>query len=110
MPTATSSTTPTSTKGGEDIGQFIDSPNAWGTTNRLTPEDDLETTELFGVADAAIGQLPPPLDEIIQLVDIDKMALPVAADALDMSVESTTAALNQARIHVRTTIDQYMNQ
>jgi len=43
---------------GPDAGRFIESPNAWGHTLRLHPEDDVATIELFGVTDSAVDNLP----------------------------------------------------
>ena len=64
---------------GPDAGRFIESPNAWGHTLRLHPEDDVATIELFGVTDSAIDNLPELDMRLITLVDIDGVSLEQAA-------------------------------
>lgn len=93
---------------GPDIGQFIDSPRIWGRTNTLTPEEDYATGELYGIVDEALGQLPAPLGQLIQLVDIDQLSLPEAAAALRLSLDDAVSALHRARVHVRGVIDDFL--
>lgn len=93
---------------GPDIGRFVDSPAVWGRTNVLTPEQDYSTTELYGVVDQALDQLPAPLAQLIQLVDIDQLSLPEASAALRLSRDDSTSALNRARVHVRGAIDDFL--
>ena len=95
-------------KEGPDIGQFIDSPRIWGRTNTLTPEEDYATGELYGIVDEALGQLPAPLGQLIQLVDIDQLSLPEAAAALRLSLDDAVSALHRARVHVRGVIDDFL--
>ncbi|MGI9622034.1 MAG: zf-HC2 domain-containing protein [Acidimicrobiales bacterium] len=92
---------------GPDIGRFVDSPAVWGRTNVLTPEEDFTTTELYGVVDQALDQLPAPSGQLIQLVDIDQLSLPKAAAALRLSVPDAASALHQARVHVRGAINDF---
>ena len=93
---------------GPDIGRFVDSPGVWGRTNVLTPEEDYSTTELYGAVDQALDQLPAPLAQLIQLVDIDQLSLPKAAAALRLSLDDSTSALHRARVHVRGAIDNFI--
>jgi RNA polymerase sigma factor (sigma-70 family) len=93
---------------GPDIGQFVDSPGVWGRANVLTPEEDYSTTELYGVVDQALGQLPDPLEQLIQLVDIDQLSVLDAAAALRLSQNDATSALHRARAHVRGAIDAFV--
>lgn len=93
---------------GPDAGRFIESPNAWGHTLRLQPEDDVATIELFGVTDSAIDNLPELDMRLITLVDIDGVSLEQAALGLGVRKEQATKALNRARIHVRGAIDNYL--
>jgi hypothetical protein len=41
---------------GPDAGAWVDSPVAWGEARVLRPEDDLVTTEAYGVVDAALAE------------------------------------------------------
>ena len=93
---------------GPDAGRFIDSPNAWGQALRLAPEDDVATIELFGVTDSAIDELPEAGMRLIILVDIEGVSLDNAARALRVSKTRAAQALNNARIHVRGAIDNYL--
>lgn len=93
---------------GPDIGQFVDSPGVWGRTNILTPEEDYASGELYGVVDQALIQLPAPLGQLIQLVDIDQLSLPDAAAALRLSLDDSTTALHRARVHLRGVIDDFV--
>jgi DNA-directed RNA polymerase specialized sigma24 family protein len=93
---------------GPDIGRFVDSPGVWGSTNVLTPEEDYSTTELYGVVDQALDQLPAPLEQLIQLVDIDQLSLLDAAAVLRLGRDDATLALHRARAHVRGAIDVFV--
>ena len=86
----------------------VDSPGVWGRTNILAPEEDFSTTELYGVVDQALDQLPAPLGQLIQLVDIDRLSVADAADALRLSPDDATSALHRARVHVRGAIDGFV--
>ena len=93
---------------GPDIGRFVDSPTVWGRTNVLTPEEDYATTELYGVVDRALDQLPPPLGQLIQLVDIDQLSLDEASAALRLSVADSASALHRGRVLLRGAIDDFV--
>ena len=93
---------------GPDIGRFVDSPGVWGRTNVLTPEEYYSTTELYGVVDQALDQLPAPLGQLIQLVDIDRLSLADAAAALRLTRDDATSALHRARAHVRGAINEFV--
>ncbi len=93
---------------GPEIGQFVDSPNIWGRTNTLTPEEDFDTDELYGVVEQAITQLPVPLGQLVQLVDIEQLPLAEAASVLRLDSEDAAEALNRARIHVRGAVDGFL--
>jgi DNA-directed RNA polymerase specialized sigma24 family protein len=74
----------------------------------LTPEEDYSTTELYGVVDQALDQLPAPLGQLIQLVDIDRLSLADAAAALRLTRDDATSALHRARVHVRGAINDFV--
>ncbi len=93
---------------GPEIGQFVDSPNVWGRTNTLTPEEDIDTGELYGVVEQAITQLPVPLGQLVQLVDIEQLPLTEAASVLRLGSENAAEALNRARIHLRGAVDDFL--
>lgn len=93
---------------GPEIGQFVDAPNIWGRTNRLTPEEDIDTGELYGVVDRAIEKLPVPLGQLVELVDIEQIPLPEAASMLRLGPNDAAQALNRARIHVRGAVDAFI--
>lgn len=93
---------------GPDIGRFVDSPTVWGRASVLTPEEDYDSAELYDVVDQALVQMPTPLGQLIQLVDIDQLSLPEAAAALRLSTGDSTSALHQARVHLRGVIDDFL--
>ena len=93
---------------GPDIGQFIVTPNIWGETNRLTPEEDIQTDELYGAVDRALEQLPAPLSQLVELVDIEQISLPEAASILRLDLDDAVKALNRARIHLHGTINAFI--
>jgi DNA-directed RNA polymerase specialized sigma24 family protein len=93
---------------GPDIGSFIDSPGVWGRSNVLTPEENYDSGELFGVVDGALDQLPAPLGQLIQLVDIEQLSLTEAAAVLRLDVDESTAALHRARVHVRGLVNEFI--
>lgn len=93
---------------GPEIGQFVDSPNIWGRTNTLTPEEDIDTDELYGVVERAMTQLPAPLGQLVQLVDVEQLPLMDAASVLRLGSEDAAEALNRARIHVRGAVDEFL--
>lgn len=94
---------------GPDEGRFVDSPNDWGHALRLAPEAELATIELFKVTDSAIDELQDLGRRLITLVDLEGASLEDAALGSRVSNERAAQALNRARIHVRGTIDKYLN-
>lgn len=93
---------------GPDIGQFVDAPIIWGEANRLTPEADVQTGELFGFVEDAIEQLPAPLGQLVELVDIEQISLFEAASMLRLSPDDAARGLNRARIHVRGAVNTFI--
>ena len=95
---------------GPDTGRHVDAPNSWGTTNTLRPDDDLVTTELYGVVDSAIAQLTDPQGQLLQLVDIDGLSVAGAALTLRLDDNEAADALHRARVHLRGIVNEFVTQ
>jgi len=93
---------------GPDVGRFIDSPNVWGHMVPLAPEDEVATIELIEVAHSAVSALPDVPMRLITLVDIENVPFEDAARALHVPKAAAARALNEARIHVRGSVDNYL--
>ncbi|WP_294568598.1 sigma factor-like helix-turn-helix DNA-binding protein [uncultured Arthrobacter sp.] len=93
---------------GPDLGRHVDSPNVWGRTDELSPDEDYETGELYEAADQAMDQLPAQTRQLIQLVDVEGFSLTQAAAGLDLDEESAARELNRGRIHVRGALDLFL--
>ena len=93
-----------------DLGDWIDSANAWpGAARILSPEDESTTEELYGVVDAALAGLPPKGAELLYLVDIDGVPADTAISTLRLDPESGRRELDQARDLVRRRVDAYLS-
>lgn len=93
---------------GPDLGRHVDSPNTWGGTHALPPDEDYETGELYDVADRAMDQLPVQTRQLVQLVDVEGFSLPQAAAGVDLEEGPAARELNRGRIHVRGVLDAYL--
>ena len=93
---------------GPDAGAWVDSPVAWGETRVLRPEDDLVTTETYGVVDAALAELDPIDAGLVTLVDIDGAPFSQAALELDLPSGEARERLARARFKVRAALDRYL--
>lgn len=94
---------------GPDAGAWIEQPNAWpGESRILGPESDLTATELYGIVDAALGDLSPLQAAAVSLVDFDRASSEHAATTLGVEVADLRRALNVARIHLRGALDSYV--
>jgi DNA-directed RNA polymerase specialized sigma24 family protein len=94
---------------GPDAGRFVDSPNTWGRSVPLGPEDDVLTGELAAVASAAIHGLPTLERRLMTLVDVDGVAFDGAIRALGIPQDHAARALNRARIHVRAVVGDHLS-
>jgi DNA-directed RNA polymerase specialized sigma24 family protein len=94
---------------GSDVGRFVETPNAWGHVSHFGPDEEAATIELFEVTDSAIDGLPEVERRLITLVDIESVPLEDAARALRVGKERAAQGLNNARIHVRGAIDEYLS-
>jgi DNA-directed RNA polymerase specialized sigma24 family protein len=91
-----------------DPGGWIDPPVAWGDPRILQPDDDVLTTELFGVVDGTLGELDPNDRGLLTLVDIDGVPFSQAAMVLDLAPSHARKRLARARFAVRAALDQYV--
>ena len=81
---------------------------AWGESRVLRPDDDVLTTELFSVVDAALGELDAVDRSLLTLVDIDGVPFSQAALTLDLLGRAARNRLAHARFAVRAALDQYI--
>jgi DNA-directed RNA polymerase specialized sigma24 family protein len=91
-----------------DPGGWIDPPVAWGESRVLRPDDDVLTTELFSVVDAALGELDAVDRSLLTLVDIDGVPFSQAALTLDLPGRAARNRLAHARFAVRAALDRYV--
>ena len=93
---------------GPDAGAWIDQPNAWpGHNEILGPQADLSTTELYGVVDDAFDDLSSLQATAVNLVDFEGETSERAATILGVAVGDLRRALNEARHHLRGSLDGY---
>lgn len=92
-----------------DPGGWIDPPVAWGETRVLQPDDELVTTETYGVVDGALGELDPIDRSLLTLVDIDGVPFSQAVMVLDLARRDARQRLARARFAVRGALDQYVH-
>jgi RNA polymerase sigma-70 factor (ECF subfamily) len=92
---------------GPDAGAWVESPVAWGEARVLRPEDDLVTTEAYGVVDAALAELDPIDAGLVTLVDIEGAPFSQAALELDLPSGEARERLARARFKVRAALDRY---
>ncbi len=96
--------------GQDGLDGWVDSPNEWrGGAQILGPEEVDETGEVFDLLDKALGELPEPLGELLELVDLQGYTLAGSARSLGLDELSATAALARARNHVRGRLDEYLH-
>jgi DNA-directed RNA polymerase specialized sigma24 family protein len=93
---------------GPDAGAWVDSPVAWGEARVLRPEDDLVTTEAYGVVDAALAELDPIDAALVTLVDIEGTPFSRAVLELDLPSGESRKRLARARFKVRAALDRYL--
>lgn len=93
---------------GPDAGAWVDSPVAWGEARVLRPEDDLVTTEAYGVVDAALAELDPIDVGLVTLVDIEGAPFSRAVRELDLPSGEARERLARARFAVRAALDRYL--
>jgi DNA-directed RNA polymerase specialized sigma24 family protein len=92
---------------GPDAGAWVDSPVAWGEARVLRPEDDLVTTEAYGVAETALAELDPIDAGLVTLVDIEGAPFSRAVLELDLPSSEARERLARARFKVRAALDRH---
>lgn len=94
---------------GPDLGAWIESPNSWpGAAQILTPDQDVATTELYGIVDTALDGLPSKEAELLTLVDIEGVPSDLAIRTLELDPATARHELYHARDHVRNRLDKYL--
>jgi DNA-directed RNA polymerase specialized sigma24 family protein len=94
---------------GPDKGEWAAQPAAWPSVTRLLgPEDELQTSELYAVVDAALDELPAPVADAIYLVDIEGHSLNTAVGLLGRDLVDVQHDLVRARNHVRGRVNEYL--
>ena len=91
-----------------DAGGWIDSPVAWGEARVLQPDDDVVTTETYGIVDDALAELDPTDRSLLTLVDIDGVPFSQAITVLDLASRDASERLARARVAVRGALDHYL--
>jgi DNA-directed RNA polymerase specialized sigma24 family protein len=91
-----------------DPGGWVQPAVAWGEARVLQPEDDIVTTELYGVVDAALGRLDPIDRTLLTLVDIDGAPFGQAVMVLDIDRREARTRLARGRSAVRDDLARYI--
>lgn len=93
-----------------DLGDWVDSPNSWPDGARiLGPDAQIDTEELYGVVDAALGELPRAQATLLNLVDVQDIPVEVAARTVGLEPAAARTALGRARHHVRRRLHSYLD-
>jgi DNA-directed RNA polymerase specialized sigma24 family protein len=74
----------------------------------LRPEDDLVTTEAYGVVDAALAELDPIDVGLVTLVDIEGTPFSRAVLDLDLPSGEARERVALARFAVRGALERYV--
>jgi DNA-directed RNA polymerase specialized sigma24 family protein len=94
---------------GDDRGSWVSPPTAWPhATQFLGPAEDIQTHELYAVVDAALDELPPPVANVLYLLDVEGLSLHDAATLLGTAPKEVQRALARGRHHVRGRVDSYV--
>ena len=94
---------------GPDKGEWAAQPAAWPSITRmLSPEDELQTSELYAVLDTALNELPAPVADAIYLIDIEGHSLSTAVGLLGRDLVDVQRDLVRARNHVRGRVSEYL--
>lgn len=94
----------------DELNGWVDSPRPWQSNVLiLEPDQTEELNEVEAVLNAALEELPEPLGELLNLVDLNGETVRESGLALGLDVPSATSALSRARNHVRGRLDTYIN-
>lgn len=72
------------------------------------PDRQMLQTEMRGVLDRAIGQLPEAYKSVILMRDVEELSTLETAQVLDLSEDVVKTRLHRARLAVRKTLDEYL--
>ena len=92
---------------GPNAGSWVQPPRSWPSETILSPEDDLTTTELYDVVDAAISQVGADGAQLLALVDMGGLDSGDAAELLGLEESAARRALHAARNHVGAALNDY---
>jgi DNA-directed RNA polymerase specialized sigma24 family protein len=94
---------------GEDRGSWVHPPTAWlSSAQLLSPGEEVETTELYAVVDAALDELPSDLGDTLYLVDVEGSPLQSIAATAGRDPIQVQRELARARNHVRGRVSAYL--
>ncbi len=72
------------------------------------PDSQVLRSELRGVLDRAIAELPEIYRAVILLRDIEELSTEETAGILDVSIETVKTRLHRARLMIRQQLDEYL--
>lgn len=72
------------------------------------PDDQVLQTELRGVLDQAIGELPEIYRVVLLLRDVEELSTEEAAQVLDVNTDVIKTRLHRARLAIRQKLDLYL--
>ena len=94
---------------GADSTTWGSPPTAWPTLTRiLGPAADLSTAELYVQVDAAFDELPEPVADVVNLVDVEGQSLEQAMSLFALSRREAEKHLILGRNHLRGGISTYL--
>jgi DNA-directed RNA polymerase specialized sigma24 family protein len=91
-----------------DPGAWVEPTVAWGEALVLRPDDEVVTTELYGVVDEALAELDPIDRNLVSLVDFDRVSFGQAVMELDLGRRTGRARLAHGRSAVHAALDRYI--
>lgn len=95
---------------GPNADSWVSPPSAWPSVTRiLGPDAELQTTELYGVVDAALEQVPSQVGDALYLADLEGHTPETVAGLLGIERDVVLSHLSVGRNHLRGRIDEYLN-
>lgn len=94
---------------GPNADRWVRPPSAWPSVTRiLGPDAESQTTELYGVVDAAFDQLPSQVGDALYLADLEGNTPEAVAESLGIERDVVLSHLSVGRNHLRGRIDAYL--
>ena len=75
----------------------------------LQPDDDVVTTEKYGIVDDTLAELDPTDRSLLTLVDIEGVPFSQALTVLDLDNSDARDRLARARLAGRCALDRYLH-